>query len=385
VLFFNLENYIDFAQESQNYLLRLPIINCGLEIEYSDCAHQQDLKTRGRKAADENALAAVRQFKPDVVVYSHTWRYGDLSPAFFRAVRAMGTKIVSCIWDSFTFPSLAEIQLFQHSDCVLIADALNTYLRLRLLSEMDNRRVAVGLCTGQYYIPDLDSTVQEEKIYDVTILGSLFGERLALAKFLEPKLLERGYKLHTMGGMYSETQKELGYRETWVDWDNYAKIIRRSKICLSSQNDLQRLRIKGKVFEIAARGTLCITDLNADSRRMLPADVFPLYKDFDDCFEKICHFIEHDEERVATERSAYDWYRRNFDSDLFYRSLLNFVVFGEGKFPTLPFLEKEFEMLRERRELMLPAAADLVSTHVELFTREELFPAAAHVGSRRPE
>jgi hypothetical protein len=385
VLFFNLENYMDFAQESQNYLLRLPMIKCGLEIKYSDHAHQRDLKTLGRKAADENALAAVREFKPDVVVYAHTWRYGDLSPAFFRTVRTLGPKIVSCIWDSFIYPSLAEIQLFQQSDCVLVADALNTYLRLRVLSEMTNRRVTVGLCTGQYFIPDSDDPpAREEKIYDVTILGSLFGERLTLAQHLEPKLRERGIKLHTMGGMYNESQKELGYRETWVDWDNYAKIIRQSKICLSSQNDIQRLRIKGKVFEIAARGTLCISDLNGDSRRMLPADIFPLYSNFDDCYQKICHFLENDEERIAVERNAQKWVRENFDPGCFYKSLLNYLIFGEGKPPTPPFLDKEFEMLMEHRELMLPALADLVSTHIELFTRQELFPAAAPAGSTRP-
>lgn len=385
VLFFNLENYMDFAQESQNYLLRLPLIKCGLEIECSDYAHQRDLKTHGRKAADEKALAVVREFKPDVVVYAHTWRYGDLSPAFFQAVRELGPKIVSCIWDSFIYPSLAEIQLFQQSDCVLIADALNTYLRLRLLSEMTNRRVTVGLCTGQYHIPDADdSPAPEEKIYDVTILGSLFGERLALAQHLEPKLRERGIKLHTMGGMYNESQKELGYRETWVDWDNYGKIIRQSKICLSSQNDVQRLRIKGKVFEIAARGTLCISDLNADSRRMLPADIFPLYENFDDCYQKICHFLENDEERVAAARDAQKWVRANFDSRRFYKSLLNYLVFGEGQPPAHPFLDREFEMLMEHRELMLPALADLISTHIELFTGQDRFPAAAPFGSIRP-
>jgi len=380
VLFLNLENYVDFTQESQNYLLRLPIIHCGLEIEHADYSHQRDLKTHGIAAADERALEAVRQFRPDVVVHSHTWRYGDLSPAFFRAVREMGPKIVSCIWDTFVFPAWAEIQLFQNADCLLIGDSLNTYLRLRSLAAIMKHPVTIGLCVGQYYIPDPQPPTEEQKVYDVTILGSLFGERLKLARYLEPRLAERGIKLHTIGGMYNEEQKELGYRETWLDWDSYAKIIRQSKICLSSQNDTQRLRVKGKVFEIAARGTLCLTDANRDAQRMLPADVIPLYTTFEDCFEKICFFRGRNDLRSEIERRAQRWVQDNFNSSHFYSGLLRFLVFGEGDCPTASFLDNEFRLLMQQKHLMLPAAADLVSAHIELLDREGIFPAAKPLG-----
>jgi glycosyl transferase family 1 len=364
IIFFNIENYVDFQKESQNFLVRLPIINCGLEIEYRDFMHQRELKKVGREATEKRALALVEEFEPDILVYSHTWRYGDLSPEFFRTVRERGIKVISCIWDSYLFPAYGEMLLFQNSDALLVADSLNAYLRWRVLASLMDMKVQVGLCMGCYYFPENEPQVGQKK-RDVTIIGSLFGKRLELANFLSAKLAIHGISFHTVGGMYNESHKEFGFKETWLDWMDYARIIRESKICLNSQNQEGRVQIKGKIFEIAGRGGFCLTDANTEARRMLPADTFSMYNSFEDCLEQIIYFTKHEDERHQREQKAKKWVEKHCDYRKFYQQFMACVMNGDKNCPTHDFLSREFKLVMENKLALVPAAADLVGAHIE--------------------
>lgn len=364
IIFFNIENYVDFEKESQNFLVRLPIIHCGIELEYRDFMHQRDLKTLGRDATEKKALALIDEFKPDILVYSHTWRYGDLSPGFFKAARHRGVKVISCIWDSYVFPAYGEMLLFENSDALLVADSLNAYLRWRTLASFMAMKIQVGLCMGCYYFPDNEPTV-EQKSRDVTVVGSLFGKRLELANFLSDKLAAKGISFHTVGGMYSEAKKELGFKETWLNWMDYARVIKESKICLNSQNQEGRMQIKGKIFEIAGRGGFCLTDSNSESRRMLPADIFCMYDSFEDCLEKIVYFIKHDDERRECEQRAKRWVEEHCDYRKFYQGFLVSLMKGHDNCPTHDFLSREFASIMENKLALVPAAMDLVGAHIE--------------------
>lgn len=377
IFFLNLENFVDFEKESQNYLARLPLINCGLNVQYRDFSHQRTLKVKGRVAAEQEALDIVREFRPHLIVYSHTWRYGDLSPAFFAAARAEGAKIVSCIWDSYTIPPLSELRLFENSDCLLIADSLNAYLRWRTLSAMVGGP-EVGLCIGMYHFPP---EPDEPKRRDVTILGSLFGDRLDLAKSLRASLAKHDIVLHTVGGMYTEEQKELGYREEWLDWEQYGRVIRESKICINSQNDRGRLQIKGKIFEIIGRGTFCLTDGNIESPRMFPPDIFPLFTSHEDCAEIIVEHLRDEALRTSRERAMQAWGRQHFDAHRYYAALARHLVFNEGPMPQHAFLDREFETLMKERRSLSPALIDMVGAQIELMARDGSFPPAKAVGN----
>ncbi len=369
ILFLNLENFVEFEKESQNYLVRLPILHCGIAIEHRDFMHQRSIKSKGRDAADAEALAIVKEFRPQLIVYPHTWRYGDLSPSFFAAARAEGAKVLSCIWDSYTVPTLGELRLFDCSDSLLVADSINAYLRWRTLSLLTGGP-SIGLCIGMYYFPPEPS---EPKRRDVTILGSLFGERLALAKSLRDGLRRHGIALHMVGGMYNEEHKELGYRETWLDWSEYGRVIRESRICINSQNAPDRMQIKGKIFEIIGRGTLCLSDDNPESRRMFPPNVFSLFGSHEECLELVLKFLQDEQGRIEAEMAASRWMAQHFDAGAFYRGLLRFIIFGEGAIPSHAFLDREFDTIASGRHRMLPAIVDVVSAQIELLSRDGSF------------
>jgi hypothetical protein len=373
ILFLNLENFVDFQKESQNYLVRLPILNCGLQIEHRDFSHQRTLKTKGRRAAEEEALAIVRTFCPHLVVYAHTWRYGDLSPTFFSTVRAEGAKIMSCIWDSYVVAAHSELQLFQNSDCLLVADSLNAYLRWRLLSAMLGGP-AIGLNMGMYHFP---AEPAEPKRRDVTILGSVFGERLDLAHFLQEGLSKYGFDLHTTGGMYTDEEKELAYRKLWLEWESYGRIIRESRICLSSQTTPDRVQIKGKIFEIVGRGTFCLSDANAESIRLFPAGTVPLYHSHRECLALLVRYLKDEPARIAEEQKMSLWMKRTFDYKAFYSRLIRSLLVGDGAVPSHAFLDQEFRTLMERRSGMAGCFVDLVSAQIEALALDGSFPKAA--------
>jgi hypothetical protein len=351
--------------------VRLPIIHCGIPIDYRDFMHQRQLKSVGREATETNALALIDEFHPDIVIYSHTWRYGDLSPSFFQAVRNKGIKVVSCIWDSYIFPAFGEMLLFQNSDALLISDSLNAYLRWRALASFLHLKTQIGLCMGCYFFSD-DEPIADRKTRDVTIVGSLFGGRLELANYLRDKLAAKEISFHTLGGTYSEADKERGFKETWLNWIDYARVIRESKICINSQNQEGRMQIKGKIFEIAGRGGFCLTDANNESRRMLPADVFSMYENPEDCLEKVFYFIQHEDERRAREEKAKRWMDRHCDYRTFYQQFLASVLDEAVSCPTHDFLAREFDRIIENRLALVPAAADLVGAQIEALIAQKM-------------
>jgi hypothetical protein len=333
------------------------------------------LKAKGRRAAEEEAIAIVQAFRPHLVVYAHTWLYGDLSPNFFVAARAEGAKIVSCIWDSYTVPAHGELQLFQNSDCLLVADSLNAYLRWRLLSAMvDGPKIA--LCMGMYHFPPEPS---QPKRRDVTVIGSVFGKRLELVRFLREGLQRNGFQLHTLGGIYSEGEDPLAYQAQWLDWESYGQVIRESRVCLNSQTNPDRMQIKGKIFEILNRGTFCLSDANPESLRMFPSNLFPLYRSHADCLELIMHYLGDEADRSSKEQEMVSWIKGNFDSKVFYSRLVRAVAFGDDTVPTHAFLDREFSLLMDKRRGMSAAFVDLVAAEIESLSRDGSFPNAVHL------
>jgi hypothetical protein len=137
------------------------------------------------------------------------------------------------------------------------------------------------------------------------------------------------------------------------------------------------MQIKGKIFEIVGRGTLCLSDANPESARMFPPNIFPLYRNHAECLEIILHYLGDEPARLAKEQEMMSWMKQNFDSKAFYSSLIRAVAFGEGEVPTHAFLSKEFDILMNRRRKMSSAFVDIVAAEIESLSRDGSFPIAA--------
>jgi hypothetical protein len=368
VFIFNIEHYLPYEEESQNYLARLPILKCGLSIEHRDHVHQRDLRAKGRTIAEDIAVQAVADFAPDVVVYFQAWKDEDLSAAAFARIREMGIPIIAHVWDANVFPRWNEILLFEAVDCLVLM-SLDAYVRWRVLARMfDDNKIAV-FGHGMYDVPAAQKA-SYVKIYDATLMGSIEGTRADLVPLLAQRLSQRGYKFLHAGGV-------IGSSNPWLTWQQYDEIIRQSKLCISSQTVSNRLGIKGKIFEAMARGTLCFVDDIPEHRRFFPPDVVVFYEGMEDCAERILHYLDNDNERQEMERAASDWFNATFNYQDFYRRLLEYVAHGKGSPPYFPHVEKMFETVWAQRYELSPVMADAVTSMIRHVDVRGLIPLPA--------
>ena len=382
VFFFNIEHYVNFEEESQNFLARLPLLNCGLEIVHRDHVHQRDLRSLGRAEAERSALDAVEEFKPDVVIYFQAWKDEDLSANTLGRIRAMGIPIIGFIWDSNLYPRWNEIQLFRNVDCLVIVDSLDAYLRWRMVARMFDEKKHVVFGAGLYHVPLTQK--HYDRIYDAVLIGSIEGKRKDLIEHLTSAMAKRGIKFQHFGGLVDPTGT-VGVSKDWLNWQEYDAVFRQSKLCISSQTASTRLHIKGKIFEAMARGTPNLVDHNSETARFFPPDVVAFYNNIDDCVDKIAYYCEHPRERERLSHVATVWFEENFDSRKFYSQLLTYIVTGQGVLPVLKHIEPLFERAWKERDMMLPIFSDAVTSLVKHLDKKGALPPARSAVSVRPQ
>lgn len=353
VLFFNPEQYVDFENEPSNVQLRLPILNCGLVTDHRDHVYQRDLRADGRVAMDAAALRVVAGTRPDVVVYSATWEHENLSPWVLRRIRDGGTPVVSMLWDSWIEPSTAEAELLAASTVLVVGDSLNTYHRCRLIGASLAPAVGVAFFGGQVFTDLLRPLPEEAKVHDVTLLGSNEGERAELVAFLEAELPRRGLGFNKAGGLVDSRKGGFALTDAWVPWDEYVRIINRSRLCLNARTDPTRQQIKGKIFDYMACGVACLTDENADTRRFLPEGVVARFDGKEDALNQIVRLLADDGELGRLAGAGYRWLMANFDYRSFWGGVLRAALGERAALPTSPMLEADHGRLLGRRDWTL--------------------------------
>lgn len=353
VLFFNPEQYVDFENEPSNFQCRAPILNCGLVAAHRDHVYQRDLRTDGRAAMDRRALAAVAEFRPDVVVYSATWAHENLSMEVLSAVRAAGVGVLGVLWDSWIDPATAEAEMLAACDLLTVFDSLHSYLRCRQAGADLTPTTKVAFAAGQVFTDLLHPDPTCEKIHDVTLLGSNEGRRVELVARLSEELPRYGIGFHKAGGLVDSRKGGFRLTDNWVPWTEYARIINRSRICLNSPTDPTRLQIKGKIFDYQACGVMCLTDANIETRRFIDPGAVATFDDVQDCVDKIRRYMAEPEERAKIADAGLRWLRGAFDYRRFWSQALECAAGRRADPPTLPLLETAFARMQAARGLTL--------------------------------
>lgn len=362
VLFFNPEQYVPFEQEPSNVQLRLPILNCGAVSGHRDHVYQRDLRSAGREAMDRRALEAVAAFRPDLVVYSATWEHENLSPWVLRTIRddgpgKPGIPVVSMLWDSWIAPTTAEAELLANSTVLVVGDSLHTYLRCRLAVEALRPAPKVAFFGGQVFTDLVRPLADEPVLFDVTLLGSNEGRRARLVARLAEELPRHGIRFNKAGGLVDSSKGGFALTDAWVSWDEYVRIINRSRLCLNSATDPTRLQIKGKIFDYMACGVACLTDGNVETRRFIPDGAVALFEDEEDCIAQILRLLGDDAERARIAEAGHRWLTETFDYRRFWSGVLE-AALGRGPVPTLPLLESLAADAREGQAALLRTALD---------------------------
>ncbi|HOV90578.1 MAG TPA: glycosyltransferase [Syntrophorhabdaceae bacterium] len=354
ILFFNPEQYVSFDKEPSNYELRLPIINCGIVSSYYDYIYQRILLNEGSKIMNRKALEIAFDLKPDLIIYSTTWDDHSLKRDVIKKITKRKIPVYTHVWDTLTINRPKEIAWFLDSHYLGIADSVLNYFFYRYHLRFSNAR-AVLFTPGHNVFTDIVKKMNLEKTLDVTLLGSNEGLRVRLIQYLKEKLIAQGIEIHKIGGLVDDTktkpEKGLRLTDNWIPWEEYVKTINKSKICLSSQTVSYRTQIKGKVFDILACGTFCLTDRNREITKIIPDECVGYYTDFEDCYKKIIYYLENEEEREAIAKKGYEWYHSNFNYKKFWSEFLLSASEMKENVPTLPILEYEYNrFLDEKKE-----------------------------------
>ncbi|HEY0838530.1 MAG TPA: glycosyltransferase [Azospirillum sp.] len=353
ILFFNPEQYVDFENEPSNVQLRLPILRCGLDIEHRDHVYQRDLRAHGRAEMDRRALMAVADFRPDLVVYSATWEHENLSPAVLRLIRDGGTPVVSMLWDSWIEPTTAEAELLAASTVLVVGDSLHTYLRCRLAGGGLTPRTTVVFFGGQVYTDLVRPLPGEPKEFDVTLLGSNEGERAKLIAYLAEELPKHGVSFNKAGGLVDSRKGAFALTDAWVPWDEYVRIVNRSRLCLNARTDPTRQQIKGKIYDYMACGVACLTDADEEVRRFIPEGAVALFDGAVDCVAQILRLLGDEGERRRIADAGHNWLMTTFGYKRFWSGVLRAALGEADAAPTLPVLDDAFARATASRSVLL--------------------------------
>lgn len=177
-----------------------------------------------------------------------------------------------------------------------------------------------GGCSEVHYLPlaadsEMFAPMEAPRSYqsDVCFIGSGFWNRIALFDELAPYLSSKKVKI--IGGLWNRLQQQglLGphIREGWVEpeeariYYNGAKIVinmhRPTEAGQDNANsaNLSGLSINPRTYEIAACGTLQISDVREDLQRYYrPGYDIETFGSAEELKQKIQYYLAHEQERV---------------------------------------------------------------------------------------
>jgi hypothetical protein len=153
---------------------------------------------------------------------------------------------------------------------------------------------------------------QDNQDLDVSFIGSpRYYDRHTILQ----KLISSGVNLSVRGGQ----------REEMLSAEDYASLIRRSKINLNfSLSPANFYQTKGRVFETLACRTLLLELKNPSTSRLFtPGRDYVEFSTINELIGAIKYYSVNDEERNKIARQGYDTYKEKYSSKRFWEIILN--------------------------------------------------------------
>lgn len=323
IFFINPEQYVNWENEPSNYELRLPILNCGVEIEYLDFPYGYCSNVKDIEILNERLIKICTEFKPDLIVYS-TSRYPYIIKiSTLQRLKKFFTLYVH-IWDTTINSRVEEIQWFTNCTYLGLGDSLTNFIKYYSFLKYTSAKGMI-FTAGHNVFTDIFKKLDVEKIYDVVIIGSYEGKRKEIINFLEKHLRKLGINFYKFGGLLNEKNfipGKLGVSNEYLSYEDNVKIINQSKILISTQTQPNRKQIKGKIFEFLSCGAFCITDYNLDTQKIIPSNCIVYYESLNDLLDKIKYYFYNEKEREEIAKNGYEWYHKTFNYKKFWSEFI---------------------------------------------------------------
>lgn len=155
-------------------------------------------------------------------------------------------------------------------------------------------------------------TKPEEKTIDVCFIGTQYGERKGILDYVQKNIT--GLNMFISGGA----------RVDKLDFEQYAKVLRDSKICINfSRSPVGVDQIKCRIFETAACNTLLLDSKNTQTPQMFREGVEYLsFSSKEEAVDLIKNMISKPEQRIAIANSGYLRYSNNYSPAVFWNKVL---------------------------------------------------------------
>jgi hypothetical protein len=327
VLFLIPSQFRSWDQEPLNHELRLPILKCGLVTDHRVFDYKTRTQGDGRAAMLDELRALVRSFAPDVIVYVNTLRDWRLSPDELVELRFGSARILAMLSDSHDRPTDMEADYFRALDGLIIGDSLYAYTRYRLLAENHCPGKTVIFLPGHQVLPELFHRGDGIKNHDVSHIGTIYGGRKAFIEALAAALPPH-CTVSAFGGLFDREEIRRVGNLVLYDYaasgdflalEDYARIMRESRCCLSLQTDPESPRLRGKTFEILASGALCVVQDIKQYRLVLPPEGFVAVDSPQTAAAEIARLLDDRKELERRAAVGYEWFRDTFDIGAFWR------------------------------------------------------------------
>lgn len=119
-----------------------------------------------------------------------------------------------------------------------------------------------------------------------------------------------------------------GQRNEKLSPEQYANLMRRSKICLNFPASAGSFhQAKGRVYEALASGCLILERKNDFTSRVIkPGIEYAEYDSPQDLVDKIKYYLEHEDERLKIANAGWQAYQDRFHSSHYWTKFFNYVM-----------------------------------------------------------
>ena len=142
----------------------------------------------------------------------------------------------------------------------------------------------------------------DEQIYDITFIGRTLGfpEREIYLQYL----LQNDINVQIRGGYVQEN----------VSWEEYARIVRQSKINLSFCHTPQGWpQAKGRVHEVIASQSLLLESYGPITSQYYQPDYdYVLFNTLKDLLNKVIYYLNNNNERCQIATNGYNTYKKKY-------------------------------------------------------------------------
>lgn len=155
----------------------------------------------------------------------------------------------------------------------------------------------------------------DEKTIDISFVGSIaYPDRYEILSSLKLR-----FDIYIDGGQ----------RTRQLTPEEYAKIIRSSKICLNfSLSPCQKYyQAKGRIYEVLASKSLLLESKNPSTSKLLKPDYdYVEYEDIEDLSDKIQFYLNNDNKRIEIASNGYSTYYAKYSSQIFWDKILERLI-----------------------------------------------------------